>query len=157
MTWTTCLFILHMLVVRSCTKQMAWVCVCHMLVMIIFLFLPKVLSFECFVCSLLYVSQFCTSHQVSIDFFSLHYSFWSFAFKTATYLTNRLPTPLLQFSYTYQKLFNCSPNYYMCLWFPLLPSTSSLHQVQIWSQVYSLNISLLLFASECIYMLRSEG
>lgn len=42
---------------------------------------------------------------------SLPLSFWSFAFSTATYLINHLPTPTLNMSSPYQSLFSSPPNY----------------------------------------------
>ena len=41
----------------------------------------------------------------------LPYQYWSYAFQTAAYLINRLPTPILQFSSPYEKLFHVKPNY----------------------------------------------
>lgn len=51
--------------------------------------------------------------------------YWPFAFATAIYLINRLPTPILSNSTPFQKLFNLSPNYHKlrtfgCLCFPWL-------------------------------------
>lgn len=52
-------------------------------------------------------------------------SYWSYAFATATYLINRLPTPTLLMKSPLQKLFGTDPNYtklrvYGCLCFPWL-------------------------------------
>ena len=52
-------------------------------------------------------------------------SYWSYAFATATYLINRLPTPVLQMDSPFHKLFGTQPNYaktrvYSCLCFPWL-------------------------------------
>jgi histone deacetylase 1/2 len=51
--------------------------------------------------------------------------FWSYAFTTAAYLINRMPTPNLTKNSPYQVLFNHSPNYnhlhsFGCLCFPWL-------------------------------------
>ena len=51
--------------------------------------------------------------------------FWSYAFTTATYLINRLPTPNLSMESPFQKLFGETPNYsklrvFGCLCFPWL-------------------------------------
>jgi hypothetical protein len=51
--------------------------------------------------------------------------FWSYAFTTATYLINRMPTPILNMKTPYQALFNQPPNYnhlhsFGCLCFPWL-------------------------------------
>ncbi|KAG7582826.1 Integrase catalytic core [Arabidopsis suecica] len=51
--------------------------------------------------------------------------YWSYAFTTATYLINRLPTPNLSMESPYQKLFGETPNYtklrvFGCLCFPWL-------------------------------------
>jgi len=60
--------------------------------------------------------------------------FWSYAFTTATYLINRMPTPNLTMNSPYQILFNQSPNYnnlhsFGCLCFPWLrPYT--IHKLQ---------------------------
>ncbi|PNY00673.1 retrovirus-related Pol polyprotein from transposon TNT 1-94 [Trifolium pratense] len=56
---------------------------------------------------------------------SLPTQFWSFAFLTAAYLINRLPTPGLNMSTPYHILFNHPPNYtklktFGCLCFPWL-------------------------------------
>ena len=55
----------------------------------------------------------------------LHLSLWSFAFKTALYLINRLPTPILQNKSPFECLFHSSPNYsklkiFGCLCYPWL-------------------------------------
>jgi hypothetical protein len=61
---------------------------------------------------------------------SLPLSFWSFAFQTASYLINRLPTPLLNNKSPFESLFRSPPNYsklriFGCLCFPWLkPYTS---------------------------------
>lgn len=58
------------------------------------------------------------------------HKYWSYAFQTAVYLINRLPTPILNFSSPYEKLFQVKPNYnklriFGCLCFPWLkPYTS---------------------------------
>lgn len=51
--------------------------------------------------------------------------YWTYAFTTATYLINRLPTPVLTMESPYQKLFGEAPNYtklrvFGCLCFPWL-------------------------------------
>lgn len=56
---------------------------------------------------------------------SLPLTFWSYAFSTATYLINRLPTPTLHMSSPYHKLFDSLPNYsklrdFGCLCYPWL-------------------------------------
>ncbi|PKA62506.1 Retrovirus-related Pol polyprotein from transposon TNT 1-94 [Apostasia shenzhenica] len=56
---------------------------------------------------------------------SLPLSFWSYAFLTATYLINRLPTPTLDMISPYHKLFTSPPNYlklrvFGCLCYPWL-------------------------------------
>ena len=56
---------------------------------------------------------------------SLMFSFWSYAFIIATYLINRPPTPNLQMSTPYHKLFRTPPNYsklcvFGCLCYPWL-------------------------------------
>ena len=38
-------------------------------------------------------------------------SYWPFAFATAVFLINRLPTPVLSNTSPFQKLFNSTPNY----------------------------------------------
>lgn len=52
-------------------------------------------------------------------------TYWPFAFSTAVYLINRLPTPILSNITPFQKLFHLSPNYqklctFGCLCFPWL-------------------------------------
>lgn len=57
-------------------------------------------------------------------------SYWTYAFATATYLINRLPTPVLKMDSPFHKLFGTKPNcskirVYGCLCFPWLrPYTS---------------------------------
>lgn len=56
---------------------------------------------------------------------SLPLPFWSYAFQTAVYLINHLPTPILGNKSPFQMLFNQSPNYaklqpFGCLCFPWL-------------------------------------
>jgi len=56
---------------------------------------------------------------------SLPLTFWSFAFQTAAYLINRLPTQTLHMTTPYNVLFKTSPNYtklktFGCLCFPWL-------------------------------------
>ena len=56
---------------------------------------------------------------------SMPKKYWSYAFTTATYLINRLPTPNLSMESPYQKLFGEAPNYsklrvFGCLCFPWL-------------------------------------
>ncbi|KAG7586548.1 Zinc finger CCHC-type [Arabidopsis thaliana x Arabidopsis arenosa] len=51
--------------------------------------------------------------------------YWSYAFSTAVYLINRMPTPLLSMQSPFQKLFGSPPNYeklrvFGCLCFPWL-------------------------------------
>ncbi|KAE8655255.1 hypothetical protein F3Y22_tig00117034pilonHSYRG01611 [Hibiscus syriacus] len=61
---------------------------------------------------------------------SMPISYWPFAFSTAVYLINRLPTPTLNHLSPYPKLFGTSPNYsklckFGCLCYPWLrPYTS---------------------------------
>lgn len=62
-----------------------------------------------------------------LHFAKLPLKFWSHAFQTATYLINRLPTPILDHKSPYQCLFNQSPNYtklkpFGCLCYPWLRS-----------------------------------
>ncbi|KAG7559542.1 GAG-pre-integrase domain [Arabidopsis thaliana x Arabidopsis arenosa] len=52
-------------------------------------------------------------------------AYWSYAFSTAVYLINRMPTPVLSMESPFQKLFGSSPNYdklrvFGCLCFPWL-------------------------------------
>ena len=56
---------------------------------------------------------------------SLPVTFWLNAFQTATYLINRLPTPILKYQSPFEKLFSTCPNYtklhtYGCLCYPWL-------------------------------------
>ena len=56
---------------------------------------------------------------------SLPLSFWPYAFQTATYLINRLPTPILQLKSPFESLFGDIPNYlklrvFGCLCYPWL-------------------------------------
>ena len=56
---------------------------------------------------------------------SLPLSFWSYAFKTAIYLINRLPTPVLSNKSPFESLFHSQPNYsklriFGCLCYPWL-------------------------------------
>ncbi|CAL2238106.1 unnamed protein product [Prunus armeniaca] len=56
---------------------------------------------------------------------SLPLSYWSYAFQTAVYLINRMPTPILKNVSPYQQLFHQQPNYsrlrtFGCLCFPWL-------------------------------------
>ena len=60
-----------------------------------------------------------------IHYASLPLTFWSFAFQTAAYLINRLPTQTLHMTTPYNVLFKTSPNYtklktFGCLCFPWL-------------------------------------
>lgn len=65
---------------------------------------------------------------------SLPNSYWSYAFQTAVYLINRLPTSVLNFHSPFQLLFHRSPNYshfkiFGCLCYPWLrPYISSKFQ-----------------------------
>lgn len=62
---------------------------------------------------------------------SMPKKYWTFAFATATYLINRLPTPVLDMDSPFHKLFGTQPNYlkirvFGCLCFPWLgPYTSN--------------------------------
>ncbi|KAG7587359.1 GAG-pre-integrase domain [Arabidopsis thaliana x Arabidopsis arenosa] len=52
-------------------------------------------------------------------------SYWTYAFTTATYLINRLPTPVIEMESPFKKLFGTAPNYsklrvFGCLCFPWL-------------------------------------
>ena len=69
-------------------------------------------------------------------------SYWSYAFVTATYLINRLPTPVLNLESLFHNLFNTQPNYnkirvYRCLCFPWIrPYTS--HKLEVpWIRPYT--------------------
>ncbi|BBH07832.1 transposable element gene [Prunus dulcis] len=61
---------------------------------------------------------------------SLPISYWTYAFATAVYLINRMPTPTLNLSSPYHKIFQIAPNYsklkvFGCLCYPWLkPYTS---------------------------------
>uniref|UniRef100_A0A2N9G9A2 Integrase catalytic domain-containing protein n=1 Tax=Fagus sylvatica TaxID=28930 RepID=A0A2N9G9A2_FAGSY len=61
---------------------------------------------------------------------SLPRSYWTYAFATAVYLINRMPTPTLNLSSPYHKIFQTTPNYsklrvFGCLCYPWLrPYTS---------------------------------
>ena len=75
---------------------------------------------------------------------SLPLSFWSNAFLTATYFINRLPTPTLQMSSPYHKLFGSPPNYsklrvFGCLCYPWL-RPYSLHKLAPHSTPIILNM-----------------
>ena len=65
---------------------------------------------------------------------SMPKTYWTYAFSTATYLINRLPTPTIIMDSPYHKLFGSQPNYtklkvYGCLCFPWLrPYTN--HKLQ---------------------------
>ncbi len=55
---------------------------------------------------------------------NLDYSYWPYAFQTASYLINRQPTPLLQTKSPFEALFGQTPNYlklkkFGCLCYPL--------------------------------------
>jgi histone deacetylase 1/2 len=69
---------------------------------------------------------------------SLPHSYWTYAFSTAVYLINRLPTPTLNLSSPYHKIFQTAPNYsklriFGCLCYPWLrPYTS--HKLESWSK-----------------------
>lgn len=69
-------------------------------------------------------------HIVETGLALLHHAnlpntYWSYAFSTAVYLINRLPTPVLNLSSPYASLFGTAPNYtklkiFGCLCFPWL-------------------------------------
>ncbi|KAK9074377.1 hypothetical protein SSX86_006975 [Deinandra increscens subsp. villosa] len=75
-------------------------------------------------------------HIVETGFALLHYAglpitFWSYAFQTAVYIINRLPTPILHLKSPFHTLFRTPPNYnklktFGCLFYPWLkPYTTS--------------------------------
>ena len=54
---------------------------------------------------------------------SLPLTFWSYAFTTAVYLINKMPTPLLNMSSPFEKIFSMRPSYeklrvFGCLCYP---------------------------------------
>ena len=70
-------------------------------------------------------------------------SFWSYAFLTAACLINRLPTPTLQMSSPYHKLFGSPPNYSKLRVFGCLCYS--------WLQPYSVHKLAPRFAS-CVFL-----
>ena len=78
--------------------------------------------------------------------------YWPYAFHTATYLINRLPTPTLSNNSPFSSLFGKQPNYtslhnFGCLYYPLV---APLHPPQTRSTIRSLRICWLLSHSACL-------
>lgn len=81
---------------------------------------------------------------------SLPTTYWTYAFPTAFYLINRLPSPILQQQSLYTKLFRKEPNYMKLLC--LLPLVASLCQTQAWSAVLTMHIPRIFAHTERISM-----
>ena len=61
---------------------------------------------------------------------SVPQKFWTYAFRTATYLINRMPTPVLDFISPFQKLFGTKPNFEKLknIWVFVLPLVETIFQ-----------------------------
>jgi len=69
---------------------------------------------------------------------SLPQNFWSFAFSTAIYLINQMPSPSLNYFAPFELIFKKSPNYaklriFRCLCYPWLRPYSA-HKLDVWSK-----------------------
>lgn len=83
--------------------------------------------------------------------------FWDFAFETAVYLINRLPTLSFQFLSPFQVLHGSPPDYRFLrgFWLPLLSLSSSIYWLQAWFSISSLHLSWLSISISWLSLSRS--